>query len=325
MLRRFLDHPDVTPDDPAVVKARAYILARTHDDGSITDGILNNYNTAISISALSKLPNDPEAAQAVQLGQQYLIAIQWKVGMTLPDGTPITADHPFYGGSGYGRHGRPDMSNTSIMLQALRDSGLESSDPAYIRAMAFVSRCQGVPQNAMHADKINQDGGFIYATSINKNLIGVPESKANPDQMAAAVDKGERNVSGLRTYGSITYAGFKSYVYADLKPEDPLVKQAFNWIEDNFTVNANPGMPDTMNQQGLYYMYMTMGRALTAFGQPNLNTPNGEVNWANTLIEALVKRQADNGSWANPADRWMEGDANLVTAYALTALQAIIK
>ena len=42
--------------------------------------------------------------------------------------------------------------------------------------------------------------------------------------------------------------------------------------------------------------------------------------FATELVEALAKRQDKNGSWVNPADRFMEGDANLVTAYALLAL-----
>lgn len=29
----------------------------------------------------------------------------------------------------------------------------------------------------------------------------------------------------------------------------------------------------------------------------------------------------NNGSWVNPADRWMEGDPNLTTAYSLMALK----
>ena len=37
-------------------------------------------------------------------------------------------------------------------------------------------------------------------------------------------------------------------------------------------------------------------------------------------MAALAKRQQPEGSWVNPADRFMEGDPNLVTAYALLAL-----
>ena len=35
---------------------------------------------------------------------------------------------------------------------------------------------------------------------------------------------------------------------------------------------------------------------------------------------AIAARQQPDGSWVNSNPRWMEGDANLVTAYALLAL-----
>ena len=43
-------------------------------------------------------------------------------------------------------------------------------------------------------------------------------------------------------------------------------------------------------------------------------------DWRAELVAALSKRQQPDGSWVNPADRFMEGDPNLVTAYALLAL-----
>ena len=42
--------------------------------------------------------------------------------------------------------------------------------------------------------------------------------------------------------------------------------------------------------------------------------------WRADLIEALARRQRDDGSWVNENNRWLEGDANLVTGYALLAL-----
>ena len=37
-------------------------------------------------------------------------------------------------------------------------------------------------------------------------------------------------------------------------------------------------------------------------------------------MSKLTKRQKADGSWANEKDRWMEGDTNLVTGFALMAL-----
>jgi squalene-hopene/tetraprenyl-beta-curcumene cyclase len=43
------------------------------------------------------------------------------------------------------------------------------------------------------------------------------------------------------------------------------------------------------------------------------------------LIRAVVAEQRADGSWVNGQDRWMEGEPDLVTAYALLALEEAIK
>jgi squalene-hopene/tetraprenyl-beta-curcumene cyclase len=43
-------------------------------------------------------------------------------------------------------------------------------------------------------------------------------------------------------------------------------------------------------------------------------------DWKIDLTSALAKRQKPDGSWTNAKDRWMEGDPNLVTGYALMTL-----
>lgn len=313
-----LDRPDITADDPAVDKALQYILAQVQDDGGIHSGILANYNTSIALATLSRVSNRPDVAQAVAGAQQFLRNLQWH-NQPGPTGEPVSPDHPFYGGAGYGNHGRPDMSNTQMMLEGLYQSGLDCNDPAFQRALVFIARCQGIESNDMFGDEIENDGGFIYATSIDSDHIGVPESKASPEMIDEA--KAGRPVSGLRTYGSMTYAGFKSYIYANLDRDDPRVTQALDWIRRHYTLDHNPGMPEAINQQGLYYYYMTFARAMDAWGSTTITIADGEQrDWANDLVDALIERQNPDGSWTNEADRWMEGDPNLVTAYALIAL-----
>lgn len=318
-----IDSGLVPPNDPQVEKGLAYILSHVQDDGGIHAGILANYNTAICLSALDLVRDRPGMEDTIKNAQDFLRGIQWD-GQVDPTGKAVDKSHPFYGGAGYGRHGRPDMSNTQLMLQGLYDSGLDCKDPAFVRAVVFISRCQGIDSNELFADLIEPDGGFIYSTSINKDLIGVPESKANPEEMDEALTG--QPVSGLRTYGSMTYAGFKSYLYAQLDPADPRVTGALNWIQHNYTLDANPGLPEAMNQQGLYYYYMTFARALDAYGQDTIQTADGvHHDWANDMIAALTTRQNADGSWINEADRWMEGDANLVTCYSLIALEATVE
>jgi len=323
-----LDVPGVGPDDPAVTRGVAYILGRAQDDGSIrdgADGILANYNTAICLSALSRLPKDPSLStpkdRAAARAQAFLIGLQWKPGMTTPDGTRLTGDHPFVGGAGYGKHGRPDMSNTQIMLQGLHDAGLNADDPAFSRALTFITRCQGIAENDYFpVGTIVNDGGVIYATSISREHPQIPVSYANPDAVDDA--RAGRPVSGLRGYGSMTYAAFKSFAYADLAPDDPRVVGARAWIAANYTLDQNPGMPAALGQQGLYYYYLTHARALSAWGEPTLDVDDGEpIDWAAALIDRLTALQRDDGSFVNAQGRWMEDDPVLVTAYALTALQ----
>lgn len=319
-----LDEPDIGPDDPAVARGVDYLLSRVQADGSIRDGaqgILANYNTAICLSALSRLPDHPEAVRAVAAAQAFLIDLQWKPGMTPPGGTPINTDHPFYGGAGYGRHGRPDMSNTQIMLQGLHDSGLDPEDPAFARALTFIARCQGIDDNQYFPrGTLVNDGGVIYATSINGEHPEIPVSYANPQAVDEA--RAGRPVSGLRGYGSMTYAAFKSFAYAKLPPDDPRVRGALQWIQTHYTLDQNPGMPEAIGQQGLYYYYLTHARALHAWGHPTLTLTEGRtVHWAAALTNRLSSLQNADGSFVNTDGRWMENDPVLVSAYAVTALQ----
>ena len=122
---------------------------------------------------------------------------------------------------------------------------------------------------------------------------------------------------GLRSYGSMTYAGLKSMIHAGLKPDDPRVKAASEYIARNYTLEENPGM----GQAGLFYYYQTFAKALSLIGKPTFVDSAGQSHdWKADLVSALAKRQGADGSWVNPADRFMEGDPNLVTAYGLLAL-----
>jgi squalene-hopene/tetraprenyl-beta-curcumene cyclase len=161
---------------------------------------------------------------------------------------------------------------------------------------------------------------------VNKDAIGKPESKANQDQIDEA--KAGREVSGLRSYGSVTYAGFKSMIYADLDRDDPRMVAAMDWISKNYTLDRNPGMPDKQKLQGLFYYYLTMGRALNAYGSSTITVKSGDTkekrDWANDLVDTVVSQQHKEGWWANSETRWLESQPVLVTAYSIIALQNAI-
>ena len=272
VLTALINQPEIGPNDPAAKKAIAYILKHAQEDGSIRngpDGILASYNTALCLSALAPVRNDPKVAEVIKKGQDFLRGTQWVIGMTDPQGNIIDEKHPFAGGFGYGKHGRPDISNTQLALQAMHDTGVHCDDPAFQRALVFLNRLQATEDNDLFKDKLDElDGGFIYSPAVNKDAIGKPESKANQDQIDEA--KAGRAVSGLRTYGSVTYAGFKSMIYANLDRDDPRMKAALGWISKNYTLSQNPGMPEDQKLQGLFYYYLSMGRALNAYGNATI-------------------------------------------------------
>jgi squalene-hopene/tetraprenyl-beta-curcumene cyclase len=196
-----------------------------------------------------------------------------------------------------------------MMLEALRDSGLPKDDPVYRKALVFIGRCQmlGESNDQPFARGSNQ-GGFIYSPANGG------ESKAGE------FENGGRKE--LRCYGSMTYAGFKSMLYADLKKDDRRVKAALDWISRHWTLDYNPNMPAQQSKQGLFYYYHVFGRALAAWGADVVEDHFGrEHAWRRELVEKLAMIQRDDGSWVNEADRWMEGHPALTTAYAMLALQ----
>jgi squalene-hopene/tetraprenyl-beta-curcumene cyclase len=319
VLTGLLMEPGASHDDEPIARGLAYLKSFRQEDGSIHDQILPSYNTALALSALAQA-EDADLADTMRAAQDFLRGAQW-AGQTDPHGDDVDEDHPYYGGVGYGRHGRPDLSNLSLMLQGLHDSGVDPSDPAFQRALEFLQRTQMLDDvNDMPYADGSQQGGFIYSTSMNKDTIGSGESKAGT--IEETVGEGEA-VSRLRCYGSMTYAGFKSYLYADLSRDDPRVVAAYDWIRRNYTVRENPGIGD----QGFYYYMIMMSRALRAYGEETV-TPivadgsAGEPrDWANDLIDRLAELQLEDGSFRVLHERWMEDNPTLITAYSLIALQ----
>lgn len=324
VLTGMLMEPDIDAEDPSVARGVDYVLSFRQDDGGIYDRVLANYNTAICLSALARV-NRPEAAAAIAPAQEFLEGLQYSdEAADHPETRRVEKNHPFYGGVGYGSHGRPDLSNLSLMLQGLHDSGLSCDDQAFQRAVTFLSRLQMHDEvNDMpYADGSTQ-GGFIYATGPSGDEPASGESKAGT--IEETLDDGTR-VSRLRAYGSMTYAGFKSYLYANLDRDDRRVRLALDWIRRNYTLEENPGL----GTDGMYYYFVTFSRAMDAWGMATITTENpdgssGESrDWANDLIDRLAGLQNEDGSFQVLDDRWMEDNPVLITAYALLALQYAI-
>jgi squalene-hopene/tetraprenyl-beta-curcumene cyclase len=298
--------------DPAVQKAYDALLAQQKPDGGIYQDINANYNTAIAISALAAT-NDDKYKPAIGKAVKFLRTLQWNEEPSdSKERKPVGPSDNRFGGFGYGHSQRPDMSNTQVALDALHDAGVSPSDPAYQAALKFASRTQNLSETN-DQEWAGNDGGFVYTPA------------GNGDSVAGAI-VGPDGKRILRSYGSMTYAGLKSFIYAGLTKEDPRVKAAWEWITKNWTLDQNPGLQANdpkMAQNGLYYYFHTMARALATYDQPVVNDPKGTAHdWRVEFIDKVAQLQRADGSWAGEK-RWMEDNPVLVTSYIVNALEDV--
>ncbi|MCH7814242.1 MAG: terpene cyclase/mutase family protein [Planctomycetes bacterium] len=301
----FMQSPRYGPRHPIVRRALDYMLTFVQPDGGIyADGQgLRNYHTSVCLMALAAT-KDPVHRTRIRASQEFLTDLQWD------EAEGYESDSPWYGGAGYGRNKRPDLSNTQMMIEALAQSGLPAEHPVYRKATAFISRCQMFSAtNDQPFAAGSADGGFVYTP------VGGGESKAG------TVDR--EGKPQLRSYGSMTYAGFKSLLHADVDRDDLRVQRALKWIRSHYTLDHNPNMPAARSLEGLYYYYFVFSKALTAWGADEITDAAGKRHdWRLDLARALSNRQGADGSFVNQADRWMEGNPYLVTAYAVLAIQS---
>ncbi len=298
VLAAILKH-DADPDTPFVRKGLAYLEGLVHDDGGIyaDESRYKNYETCLAIFALVEANDDGRYTEMIARAKQFLKEQQFD------ESEGHGSEDPYWGGAGYGSKGRPDLSNTSMLIDALIAAGEDADSEAIQRALTFVSRSQNLESehNTLPYPNLNPDGGFYY-TPANGG-----------ESMAGKLENG-----GLRSYASMTYAGLKSLIYAGVDKDDQRVKAAVAWLKKNYDLKSNPGM----GTAGLYYYYQTFAKSLAAYGDSEFVDESGATHdWRAELVAELVARQRDDGGWINGENaRWMEDNGSLVTAYALLAL-----
>lgn len=289
----------------AIERGYAFVTNAAKPDGSIYNKGLQNYNTSICMMGLLAAHN-PQFDPLLRRGRDWLITQQ-----VHHEGSPLD------GGVGYGDHGPySDMNNTMHALEALYYTKyLDNDKPRgagkdlnWAAAIHFIQSCQNLPSvnsNSWVSPDPRDAGGFVYYPGNSK----APARSTNAQGRVA-----------LRSYGSISYAGLLSYIYADLQRDDPRVKAAFDWLRNNYTLDENPGM----GPQGLYYYLHLMTKALTIYGIDQLPTADGHpVDWRKDVAMKLINLQKADGSWANDNNRWWEHDPALVTSYSLMSLEML--
>lgn len=307
-----------SPVPDAAAKGYDFLLKNVKPDGGIYGRGRANYNTSICLTALV-LRARPEDEEIIRRARKFT------VGQQNDYDDKAKADNPADGGFGYGNPkpnapAHADLSNTHFALESLylskkllEDTGKpvdKKDDLNWSAAIQFISRCQNLPstndQPWAGEDKSTL-GAFSYTPGDGKPTRDRKDGAREP----------------MRCYGSISYAGMLSFIYAGLTADDPRVQAALQWLGENYTLDENPGM----GSEGLYYYYHTMAKAMSASGLDTLKTKAGHpVDWRETLGRKLLAIQNSDGSWTNKASsRWMEGDPVLVTAYTVLALEQVAR
>jgi squalene-hopene/tetraprenyl-beta-curcumene cyclase len=291
-------------------KAAAFLMTCVQPDGGLykslpgKGGGLSNYNTALCMVALHLL-DDPRYTPVVLKARQFVAAGQHFGGDL------------YEGGMGYDRAtGRryTDLSDSVIAYEAmrltqsvedLRPAGEKRADLDWQAAQRFLDRVQNKaasgPENA---------GGFVY----------------RPDESKAGTTTNAAGEVVFRSFGSMTYAGLLSLIYANVNRDDPRVKSAFDWAVKHWSLDENPGMQD----QGLYYFYNVLTKSLATYGREDIpRKDQPPLFWRQALIEKLVSLQkvesgTGAGYWVNANNRFWENNDVLTTAYTLIALQVAL-
>ncbi|MFP6901756.1 MAG: prenyltransferase/squalene oxidase repeat-containing protein [Opitutales bacterium] len=289
-------------------KGIAFVLSKAQSDGGIYGRGLASYNTSICMMALLQ-NKDPKHEPIIRKARNFLVNQQSDFDRR------GKADNVFDGGIGYGaRWAHSDLSNSHLAMEALFYSKKmlapregQDFELDWDAAINFVARCQNLPgKNKQEWVSSDPDdwGGFIYFPG---------SSMAGERELADG-----RKV--LRSYGSMSYAGLLSFIYAEMKADDERVQAAREWINAHYSVEENPGM----GEQGLFYYYHTMAKALDLSGVKLVEKKDGtKANWRRDLAKKLFDLQQADGSWLNKNGRWWERDPVLVTAYALLTLERI--
>jgi squalene-hopene/tetraprenyl-beta-curcumene cyclase len=291
----------------------SWLVKQQKDDGGIYGKGLGTYNTATSIVALVST-GDKTYNPVILKGRRFLINQQtdWD--------HKGEADNKYDGGIGYGgSFNHSDMSNTYLSIEALRLSRHIAQDEAsgkqpelnWEAAIQFISRSQNLKETNDQPG-IGNDGSMNYF----------------PGDSKAGHDVKPDGTKTLRGYGSMSYAGLLSMIYAELDEKDIRVTSVKKWLAEHYTVKENPGLATkedpALGQQGLYYYYHVMAKGLAAANIDQLTLKDGKkVDWRNDLAKKILTNQREDGSWANKNSRWWESDPVLVTAYGVLTLEQI--
>jgi squalene-hopene/tetraprenyl-beta-curcumene cyclase len=288
-----------------IEKGYEYLEGFVQEDGGIYQNEYRNYTTSVALMAFAAYGKDKHR-EIIANAKDFLILYQ------CDESEGYTEEDVYYGGIGYGGDERPDLSNTQLALEAIKaaedyetryseviDDDIEDEKTGlhWGKALVFLARCQNASEVNNMPYRSDDDGGFMYET-------------------------GTYNDDRSHSYGSMTYAGVKSLLYADVERDDIRVQRAMDWIKNNYTLEENPGFGTT----SIYYYYMTFSKCLTILGDNVILDSEGNKHyWREDIRKKMVSLQHEEGYWENSNGRYWENIKDLATAYSVVAMKFAFK
>ncbi len=264
--------------NPTAAKGLKHLEGFVQSDGGVyTPGRrLENYETCLAAMCFAEANAEHRYDAILRNATTFVKTCQWDESKGKGKADMM------YGGAGYGPQCRPDLFNTSFLLDAMKSNNVSPSDSSVQKALVFVSRCQNGDNSS------DGNGGFRSCAS-----------GASPES------------------GVMTMIGLKSLLAAGVAKNDARVKAARAWIRNHYDMTRNPGMGNA----GLFHYYHACAETLLALGMDEIEDAAGvKHNWRDDLCTEIVRRQRNDGSWGNENGCWMENDPHIATAHALLAL-----
>ncbi len=301
-----LDSPGV---NNAINSGLDYILKFAKPDGSIWSKNVHaypNYTTSISMLALASF-NRPKDLEVIKKARNYLINSQFNDRKSID-----------FGGIGYSKTGRADITNLSYAVEALHFTEYLDQEPyskkldavkqnreMWEKVQIFITSCQNLPEMNKQDWVSRQDndyGGFVY----------------RPTESKAGSITDETGKVSLLSSGSVSYSGLLSMIYANMDINDYRVRGVMDYISRHYTLKENPGM----GQQGLYFYLNVLTKALNAYNKDEITEANGtKHNWCQEILNEFIVMQKPEGYWVNDNSRYLESMPELATSYGLTAMK----
>jgi squalene-hopene/tetraprenyl-beta-curcumene cyclase len=205
-----------------------------------------------------------------------------------------------------------NLTATIFGIGALHSAKVQRDDPIWEDILIFVKKCQNFSDDPARSDERFDDGGFFFRPG------DALENKAG----IAGTDRFGRE--RFHSYGSMTADGVRALLGCGLGPDQPRVVAGRKWLEDNFTVETNPGSfaegREVLRGATYYYYLWSVAHAFTRLGIREIRTEQGPVNWAEAIADQVIQLQRPDGSWINTYTDAKEDDPLVSTPWAAAAL-----